>query len=206
MVINVASLILGKSCRLRWTNYLRPDIKRGPFTPQEEKLVVQLHAILGNRLLLHCLIKLGFSLFEPSFFVFGLRWAAIAAQLPGRTDNEIKNLWNTHLKKRILSMGLDPKTHEPLPSHGLAKQAPASQTTRHMAQWESARLEAEARLARESKLLHYQSKPSSYHHHGFTYKTLLTNWTTKTNQGRTKQNIETKIDIILLYFEAKKKI
>ncbi|KAG2324654.1 hypothetical protein Bca4012_039191 [Brassica carinata] len=118
----------GKSCRLRWTNYLRPDIKRGPFTPQEEKLVVQLHAILGNR------------------------WAAIATQLPGRTDNEIKNLWNTHLKKRMLSMGFDPKTHELLPSYGLAKQAPASQTTRHMAQWESARLEAEARLSRESIL------------------------------------------------------
>lgn len=39
----------GKSCRLRWTNYLRPDIKRGPFSPEEEKLVIQLHAILGNR-------------------------------------------------------------------------------------------------------------------------------------------------------------
>lgn len=43
----------GKSCRLRWTNYLRPDIKRGPFTPEEEKLVIQLHAILGNRYLFH---------------------------------------------------------------------------------------------------------------------------------------------------------
>ncbi|CAH2063265.1 unnamed protein product, partial [Thlaspi arvense] len=125
---NAGLLRCGKSCRLRWTNYLRPDIKRGPFTPEEENLVIQLHAILGNR------------------------WAAIAAQLPGRTDNEIKNLWNTHLKKRLLYMGLDPKTHEPLPSYGLAKQAPASPTTRHMAQWESARLEAEARLSRESML------------------------------------------------------
>ncbi|XP_010523735.1 PREDICTED: transcription repressor MYB6 [Tarenaya hassleriana] len=118
----------GKSCRLRWTNYLRPDIKRGPFTPDEEKLVIQLHAILGNR------------------------WAAIAAQLPGRTDNEIKNLWNTHLKKRLLCMGLDPQTHEPIASFGAIKQAPASPMTRHMAQWESARLEAEARLSRESML------------------------------------------------------
>nr|QWQ79414.1 MYB16 [Zanthoxylum armatum] len=118
----------GKSCRLRWTNYLRPDIKRGPFTEEEEKLVIQLHGILGNR------------------------WAAIACQLPGRTDNEIKNLWNTHLKKRMLGMGIDPQTHEPFNSCGQIIKAPASPTTRHMAQWESARLEAEARLSRESLL------------------------------------------------------
>ncbi|KAH7513600.1 hypothetical protein JRO89_XSUnG0171700 [Xanthoceras sorbifolium] len=39
----------GKSCRLRWINYLRPDLKRGAFSPQEEELIIHLHSILGNR-------------------------------------------------------------------------------------------------------------------------------------------------------------
>lgn len=78
------------------------------------------------------------------------RWAAIAAQLPGRTDNEIKNLWNTHLRKRLMSMGIDPQTHEPYCLEGSSKRLPVSSSTRHMAQWESARLEAEARLSMES--------------------------------------------------------
>ncbi|XP_058082189.1 transcription factor MYB17 isoform X2 [Magnolia sinica] len=115
----------GKSCRLRWTNYLRPDIKRGPFTPDEEKTIIQLHAIVGNR------------------------WSTIASQLPGRTDNEIKNFWNTHLKKRLERMGLDPTSHA---SGSTATSSAATPATRHMAQWESARLEAEARLSRESLL------------------------------------------------------
>ncbi|XP_076958527.1 MYB-like transcription factor ODO1 [Bidens hawaiensis] len=81
----------GKSCRLRWTNYLRPDLKRGLLTESEEQLVIDLHARLGNR------------------------WSKIASNLPGRTDNEIKNHWNTHIKKKLLKMGIDPVTHEPLP-------------------------------------------------------------------------------------------
>ncbi|GAB2219524.1 hypothetical protein Droror1_Dr00007161 [Drosera rotundifolia] len=67
----------GKSCRLRWLNYLRPDIKRGNITRDEEDLIVRLHKLLGNR------------------------WSLIAGRLPGRTDNEIKNYWNTNLSKKV---------------------------------------------------------------------------------------------------------
>ncbi|XP_059317610.1 transcription factor MYB15-like [Lycium ferocissimum] len=67
----------GKSCRLRWINYLRPDIKRGNFSEEEEETIIKLHQLLGNR------------------------WSAIASRLPGRTDNEIKNFWHTHLKKKL---------------------------------------------------------------------------------------------------------
>ncbi|KAL3635481.1 hypothetical protein CASFOL_020028 [Castilleja foliolosa] len=72
---NSGLLRCGKSCRLRWANHLRPNLKKGAFTPDEEKLIVDLHAKLGNK------------------------WARMAAQLPGRTDNEIKNYWNTRLKR-----------------------------------------------------------------------------------------------------------
>ncbi|XP_010526530.1 PREDICTED: transcription factor MYB3 [Tarenaya hassleriana] len=80
----------GKSCRLRWTNYLRPDIKRGRFSFEEEETIIQLHSILGNR------------------------WSAIAARLPGRIDNEIKNYWNTHIRKRFIGSGID-QPHAPGP-------------------------------------------------------------------------------------------
>ncbi|KAL5782918.1 hypothetical protein ACOSP7_007947 [Xanthoceras sorbifolium] len=66
----------GKSCRLRWMNYLRPDIKRGNISDDEEEMIIRLHKLLGNR------------------------WSLIAGRLPGRTDNEIKNYWNTNLAKR----------------------------------------------------------------------------------------------------------
>ncbi|KAH7432589.1 hypothetical protein KP509_07G029700 [Ceratopteris richardii] len=176
----------GKSCRLRWTNYLRPDIKRGDFSAAEENIIMQMHALLGNR------------------------WSAIASYLPKRTDNEIKNYWNTHLRKKLLKMGLDPTTHKPLGdstviqshcslpkdqgamqpdvqpnvsnvltnainhscnsiarSDGVLKEStsnlllqgtkyseksPISATLNHLTQWESVRLEAEARLAREAKM------------------------------------------------------
>uniref|UniRef100_A0A1D1YME1 Myb-related protein Myb4 n=1 Tax=Anthurium amnicola TaxID=1678845 RepID=A0A1D1YME1_9ARAE len=67
----------GKSCRLRWLNYLRPGIKRGNISEAEEDMIIRLHNLIGNR------------------------WSLIAGRLPGRTDNEIKNVWHTHLKKRV---------------------------------------------------------------------------------------------------------
>ncbi|GJN21426.1 hypothetical protein PR202_gb08898 [Eleusine coracana subsp. coracana] len=83
------------------------------------------------------------------------RWSAIATHLPKRTDNEIKNYWNTHLKKRLAKMGIDPVTHKPradAPAAPTAARYRAAAHLSHTAQWESARLEAEARLAREAKL------------------------------------------------------
>ncbi|RLN34050.1 myb-related protein Zm1-like [Panicum miliaceum] len=96
----------GKSCRLRWINYLRPDLKRGAFSQEEEDLIIHLHSMLGNK------------------------WSQIAAQLPGRTDNEVKNFWNSYIKKKLRQRGIDPATHKPLAeaSSGRGAAAAASRT------------------------------------------------------------------------------
>ncbi|XP_020597797.1 transcription factor RAX3-like [Phalaenopsis equestris] len=68
----------GKSCRLRWLNYLRPNLKHGGFTEEEDNIICSLYVTVGSR------------------------WSLIASHLPGRTDNDIKNHWNTRLKKKLL--------------------------------------------------------------------------------------------------------
>ncbi|KAM0982563.1 hypothetical protein FF1_015506 [Malus domestica] len=79
----------GKSCKLRWTNHLKSNLKHESFTPHEEELIVRLHATIGSR------------------------WPTIAQHLPGRTDNDVKNYWNTKLKKKLSEMGIDHVTHKP---------------------------------------------------------------------------------------------
>ncbi|CAN6345941.1 unnamed protein product [Urochloa humidicola] len=71
----------GKSCRLRWLNYLRPDIKHGGYTEQEDQIIWSLYSSIGSR------------------------WSIIASKLPGRTDNDVKNYWNTKLKKKAMAVG-----------------------------------------------------------------------------------------------------
>ncbi|KAL5726685.1 hypothetical protein ACHQM5_009706 [Ranunculus cassubicifolius] len=77
----------GKSCRLRWMNYLKPNLKRGNFGEDEDDLIIKLHALLGDR------------------------WGLIAGRLPGRTEDEVKNYWNLHLTKKLVKMGIDPNNH-----------------------------------------------------------------------------------------------
>ncbi|KAL8152867.1 hypothetical protein V2J09_010627 [Rumex salicifolius] len=77
----------GKSCRLRWKSYLKPGLKRGNFDDDEDDLIIKLHALLGNR------------------------WSLIAGRLPGRTGEEVKNHWNTRLRRELMNIGVDPNNH-----------------------------------------------------------------------------------------------
>nr|XP_034902227.1 transcription factor MYB1-like [Populus alba] len=75
-----------KSCRMRWLNYLKPNVKRGQFSVGEVDLIIRLHKLLGN-----------------SYYFLLHRWSLIAGRLPGRTANDVKNYWNTNLRKKVVS-------------------------------------------------------------------------------------------------------
>ncbi|XP_044484692.1 myb-related protein 306-like [Mangifera indica] len=142
---NTGLLRCSKSCRLRWTNYLRPGIKRGNFTDHEEKMIIHLQALLGNR------------------------WAAIASYLPQRTDNDIKNYWNTHLKKKLkkLQTGVDGQNQDVLSSSQQVSKGQWErrlQTNIHMAK----QALCEALSLDKSSSFPADSKPSTNIHHPYT--------------------------------------
>ncbi|KAK3125809.1 hypothetical protein QOZ80_7BG0609990 [Eleusine coracana subsp. coracana] len=128
----------GKSCRLRWINYLRPDLKRGAFSQEEEDLIIHLHSVLGNK------------------------WSQIAAQLPGRTDNEVKNLWNSYIKKKLRQRGIDPATHKPL----LVEAATATSTAAATSSRSAVFIDAELILS--SAAAGHQHMPQSYNNNMYS--------------------------------------
>ncbi|CAM6036544.1 unnamed protein product, partial [Sphagnum compactum] len=138
----------GKSCRLRWINYLRPDLKRGGFSSSEEKLIIDLHAVLGNR------------------------WSQIATHLPGRTDNEIKNFWNSCIKKKLRQVGIDPNTHMKLqqvaatPAGALLVQHASSHVQNISSMNCPPSSTAPAAASQSSRLLVNQASPQAGNYHG----------------------------------------
>ncbi|MQM03568.1 hypothetical protein Taro_036352, partial [Colocasia esculenta] len=95
----------GKSCRLRWTNYLRPDLKKGALSEAEEDQIIQLHARLGNRLLMFFFPLIHVDNFQPLN----------------------QNHWNTRIKKRLRLLGVDPATHKPITQSDLSAGGPATE-------------------------------------------------------------------------------
>ncbi|CAK8563177.1 unnamed protein product [Lathyrus sativus] len=132
---NTGLMRCSKSCRLRWTNYLRPGIKRGNFTDHEEKMILHLQALLGNR------------------------WAAIASYLPQRTDNDIKNYWNTHLKKKMNNDQSNENNHQDVDSEGKTRSQPMK------GQWER-RLQTDIQMAKQalSEALSLPQNPTTFPH------------------------------------------
>ncbi|XP_042022442.1 myb-related protein 306-like [Salvia splendens] len=161
-----------KSCRLRWTNYLRPGIKRGSFTLQEEKMIIQLQALLGNK------------------------WAAIASYLPERTDNDIKNYWNTHLKKKLKKLQIASvieTSNNDSKSHSISR-----------GQWEK-RLQDNITTAKQALRDALSSEnaaesPSSaavYASSTQNIARLLKNWVkTEPNESKCSSNVSTTVDSV----------
>ncbi|MFS7944483.1 putative transcription factor MYB-HB-like family [Helianthus anomalus] len=124
----------GKSCRLRWLNYLRPDIKHGGFSEEEDLIICSLYVSIGSR------------------------WSTIAAQLPGRTDNDIKNHWNTKLKKKLLERRKESRTTRFSGSSQDCKESTAVETLRNTS-IERLQLHMQLQSLENPNFPHYDNAP-----------------------------------------------
>jgi len=70
---------IGKQCRERWVNHLNPAVNHGPWTPREDQMLIDMHARFGNH------------------------WTRICALMPSRSDNSLKNRWNSTMAKRMVA-------------------------------------------------------------------------------------------------------
>ncbi|CAK9159503.1 unnamed protein product [Ilex paraguariensis] len=137
----------GKSCRLRWLNYLKPDIKRGNLTPKEQLLILELHSKWGNR------------------------WSKIAQHLPGRTDNEIKNYWRTRVQKQARQLKIDSNSHKFLEAircfwmprllEKMAQASSSSSSSSSISTMETQNLTIPSQLSNQTPI-NEKSFPSSY--------------------------------------------
>ncbi|ESQ35998.1 hypothetical protein EUTSA_v10008426mg [Eutrema salsugineum] len=160
---NTGLLRCSKSCRLRWTNYLRPGIKRGNFTPHEEGMIIHLQALLGNK------------------------WASIASYLPQRTDNDIKNYWNTHLKKKLNKSESEERTISENNSlqtsatrntinHRSTYASSTENISRLLEGWMKASPKSSTATFLEQKLQNPTNSLMDHHHNQFPYEQLQGSW------------------------------